>query len=201
MLEIRKNLQMVEWEREKCRSDLRNTEWALRIANIERRYTEEAKSIILQAAIDTRGQIKLRIEDLVTSAIASIVPPQKRYKFNMDFSDGGGVEFWLESPDGKTRSPFSVGGGIVDAESVGLRFSVWFLSGLRPTIVLDEPFRNLSPSLYGEEARKKASALLAELAHSIPIQIICITHDPDLIAAADDVISINMGDDGVSTIS
>jgi DNA repair exonuclease SbcCD ATPase subunit len=50
----------------------------------------------------------------------------------------------------------------------------------RPTIVLDEPFKHLSQDL-----RPKAAEMLKEISSKLGLQIIMVTHDVDLVEAAD----------------
>ena len=195
---MRGDLDKAIWAEQQLRKRLSATNARLRALNREQTWTEQAQAIIRQAAVDTRQSIKVHIADLVTAAIQSILPEQKWYEFEASFLDKGGVEFSLKK-GGRVRDPFGVGGGIVDIVSTGLRFAIWSLSQLRPVVLLDEPFRNLSRTLYGEQAKKKASALLKELSHELGLQLIVVTHDPDLIAEADAVFRVE-SDGEVSTI-
>jgi DNA repair exonuclease SbcCD ATPase subunit len=198
--QLRSDLDRLVFEEGQVRADLFTCECALRRANREQLFTEQAQVIIRQAAVDTRQEIRIHLSDLVTAAIQSILPEHKAWEFEATFLDRGGVEFALRKGD-KVRDPYDKGGGVKDIISVALRFAAWSLSQLRPVIILDEPFRNLSRTLYGEEAKKKASALLKELSRELGIQIITVTHDPDLIAEADRIFRVDQDGEEVSTVT
>jgi DNA repair exonuclease SbcCD ATPase subunit len=80
------------------------------------------------------------------------------------------------------------GGGIVDIASIGLRLVAWTLSKGKyfSTIILDEPFKHLS-SVYLESA----SNMLKLLSDKLGLQIIMVTHIPELIESADRVFNIS----------
>lgn len=69
-----------------------------------------------------------------------------------------------------------------------LRASMWSLRRGRsaPLLILDEPFRFLSEGL-----RPKAAALLKEVSERLGVQILMVTHAPELAAGADAVFTVS----------
>jgi DNA repair exonuclease SbcCD ATPase subunit len=67
----------------------------------------------------------------------------------------------------------SVGGGILDVVTFGLRLACLALMRPRPAqvLILDEPFRFLS-----EQYRENVKRLMVELSEELGIQIILVTH-------------------------
>jgi DNA repair exonuclease SbcCD ATPase subunit len=151
---------------------------------------EEAQAIIQQVSKDTQDQICFRIEDLVQNALDAIFPD--KYKFKMEFEMKRGkteTRIFLES-GGLQISPMdSNGGGVVDVISFALRIAAWAISKNRPTILLDEPFKFLSANL-----RPLLGELIQGISATLGIQIIMVTHDEEMISAADRIFRVGQTD-------
>ena len=92
--------------------------------------------------------------------------------------------------NGERIHPFDAsGGGAVDVATSALRFSIWSLGKSRNVIGLDEPFRFLSRDL-----QPKAAEMLKEISHRLDLQMIMITHSPDLIEGADKIFRTSIKD-------
>jgi DNA repair exonuclease SbcCD ATPase subunit len=78
---------------------------------------------------------------------------------------------------------------VVDLAAFALRVALWRISSpaLRPTIVLDEPFKHLS-----EDLQPKASALLKEVSSRLGVQFIMVTHSEELVESADRVFQVSL---------
>ena len=73
------------------------------------------------------------------------------------------------------------GVGVVDVLSFAMRLAVWSLSRPRtePVFILDEPFKYVS-----EDKLKLVGNALQELVETLGVQIIMVSHDEELIEAA-----------------
>jgi len=83
----------------------------------------------------------------------------------------------------------SNGGGVVDVLSFAFKVAVWAITaGQRhPTIVLDEPFKHLSLELHG-----RAMEMVRQLADQMGMQILMVTHSPELAEGADKVYRVSL---------
>jgi DNA repair exonuclease SbcCD ATPase subunit len=150
--------------------------------------TEKAQLIIQDVALQIQKQIQFHIEEIVTAAINSVFP--ETYKFKLDFvirRNVTEVDILLEK-NGKQIDPLTeVGGGLLDILSLALRISLWslFSKAKNNTIILDEPFKFLSRDL-----QYKAGEMLKKISNDLNLQLIIVTHIPDLIESADKIFEI-----------
>jgi DNA repair exonuclease SbcCD ATPase subunit len=86
------------------------------------------------------------------------------------------------------------GGGPIDVASFALRLMYWTLNKTRPIFVLDEPFKFVSVDL-----QPKCSEMLKMMPDKLGIQIVMISHLPEIIAAADKIFVVEQKA-GVSTV-
>jgi hypothetical protein len=153
----------------------------------------EAQSILQVAAVKTQELIREDMEKIVTAALQT-VPFKEDYEFNIDFVPRrNSTECDLSfNRGGNKMSPLdSSGYGAADVASFALRIAYWKLQGnLRPTIILDEPFLNLDVNRL-----PYAVTVLKRLAQEFGIQLIILSHKPEIIDAADKVIQISMRDE------
>lgn len=150
--------------------------------------TEEAHAIIQTVAEQTQRQLEYHISEIVSLALAAVfdspytlrvVFVQRRNKTECDI---------LFERDGNQFRPVdATGGGAVDVAALALRFSIWSLRRprTRNTIILDEPFRFLSRDLQG-----RAADMLGEISRRMGLQIVMVSHSPDLIEGADRVFNV-----------
>ena len=89
----------------------------------------------------------------------------------------------------------AAGYGAVDIANFALRAAIWSIHPSRNTQLLDEPFRNLSSDYH-----EKASEMVKKVSDSLELQIIMVTHQKDMISAADKVIEVEKDIDGISQI-
>lgn len=94
----------------------------------------------------------------------------------------GGVEF-----SGKVDSSF--GGSIAVIQGILFRVSMIFRRGMRPLLLLDETLRFVEKS-YADRAVR----LLQALAERLQLDILLITHDEDVVSAANRVYRISYVD-------
>lgn len=145
-----------------------------------------AKQLVIEVAKKTQLNIGARISGLVSLALAAVF--DNPYEFKVDFVERRGVTEadLLFVRDGYDLDPMtSSGGGAIDIASFALRLAVWTLGKSRPLFILDEPFRNLSLDL-----QSKAGLMLQELSRKLDIQVIMVSHNPEIISGADKVFKL-----------
>lgn len=154
-------------------------------AEREAAIAADAAAMLLAVADASRSAIRRRIERVVGLALA--------------IAFGQGVHFQLEVAQrrgqiemtplvgytvGKSivwRSLADVGGGVVDVVAFALRLSVVAMSRrtVAPIIIADEPFRHVSSDRMGYVAQ-----MVRRLADELKVQIIVVSHEPELAASA-----------------
>lgn len=146
----------------------------------------KARIIAQTIAENTQKQLEYHFSSLVTLALAVFPDPydfqlrfvRRRNKMEADliFSKNGN-----ETDDLKNTA----GGGVVDIASLALMFACQGLDKTSPIMLLDEPAKFLSVDL-----QEKASEFLKLLSNKLGIQIIMVSHLPNMIAAADNIIQL-----------
>lgn len=148
-----------------------------------------ARQLVIDVAKKTQLNIGARISDLVSLALAAVFDDP--YKFKIEFVERRGATEadLLFERDGYALDPMTAsGGGAIDIASFALRIAISTLGTSRKLFILDEPFRNLSLDLQA-----KAGMMLQELASKLGIQIIMVSHNPEIISGADKVFNLSDG--------
>jgi len=143
---------------------------------LEKNREEMLKKLELyNEAIEWLKGVRERRVSQVLSALESVVREGLKAVFGpaYDFAIKDGFKIIV---DGTEYSPKEVGGGVLDVISFCLRLGLVLLKGYSPILILDEPFRYLSRDL-----RPKVRTLLERLSDELNVQIIMITHDPELV--------------------
>lgn len=155
---------------------------------------DEARLILQAVAQLTQQELEYKISELVTLALEAVFPDpyQLDLSFEMKRGKTEAVLSFVPSTQGdevELVDPLSAsGGGAVDVAALALRVSLWSLQSpkTRPTLVLDEPLRFLSRDL-----QPKASQMLREISRRLGLQLIIVTHEPNLLEAADKVFEVS----------
>ena len=152
-----------------------------------RRY-EQAREIIRAVGLKTQEQLQYHISDITSMALEAVFDDpyellvefvQRRNKTECDL---------LFQRDGNTMDPMgSSGVGSIDVASLALRVVAWSMQSprTRNTIILDEPFRNLSV-----DNQERASQMLKELSEKLGLQLLIVTHSHTLTESADRIFSV-----------
>lgn len=153
-----------------------------------RRY-EQAREIIREVGLKTQEQLQYHISDITSMALEAVFDDpyellvefvQRRNKTECDL---------LFQRDGNTMDPMgSSGVGSIDVASLALRVVAWSMQSprTRNTIILDEPFRNLSV-----DNQERASQMLKELSEKLGLQMIIVTHMQTLTEYADKTFTVS----------
>lgn len=159
---------------------------------------EEALLILQQVGMKTQQELEFQISEIVSLALSSVFDDP--YEFKIEFVPRRGKTeadlYFLR--DGEKYFPLDDnGGGTVDVASFALRVALWNLSRpkTRNVLILDEPFKFLS-----SEHLSRASEMLKMISERLKIQIIMVTHIPELIDSADKVFTVTKNKKGISQI-
>jgi len=155
----------------------------------EKESALEAKIILQTAATNTQKNLEIHFSNIVTKALKIIF--EDPYTFVPKFVERRNkteCDLWLVKDNKMLRPKFAVGGGVRDIVSFALRLSYWKLERSSPVILLDEPFKNLSRHLI-----PKAVDTLKFLADKFQLQLIIVTHIPEIAQQADRLFEVEQG--------
>lgn len=127
-----------------------------------------------------------RLSVVVSKCLAAVFG-DKAYTFRLVFETKGRVSYQFER-DGELYTDLDqVGGGVLDVAAFALRVAAVCAARPRPeqVLVLDEPFRFVS-----KEYRPAVAGLLAAVSAEFGVQIIMVTHAPDLVPATAGVVKL-----------
>ena len=147
---------------------------------------KKVQILFQEIAQKTQANVEDHISNLVTLALKSVSPdfPNFVVKFVIRRKQLEADLFFEK--DGHLSNPlFSDGGGPKDISSFGLIIANWSMDKTRATIVLDEPFRQVSPDLQGN-----VSEMLDMLKKELDLQIIMVSHAEDINICADKTYNI-----------
>jgi len=159
-------------------------------------YAEKARIVIQQVAQDTQKNLEYRISNLTTTALHSVstewpefvavfTPRRGKTECDLFFKEFGVLE----------KPTDAAGGGPLDVGSFSLKITYWNLNSNRPSFILDEPFKFVSPGL-----QHKISDMLKMLSEKLGLQIIMVSHAEEVNYSADKTFVINRVD-GISRVS
>ena len=179
--------------------NLENDKNNLSKLNTRIKLLEEAQTFLQKVATDTQSELKLQIEDIVNLALETVFPGEYSFQvlFNISRGKTEAELLFLDQKTGRQIDPMNAsGGGVIDLTSFALRIASYALEqGNGNVIVLDEPFRFVSRDLVA-----RAGEILKVLSEKLNLQIILVTHIPELIDVANKVFEVKKQEDGVSKI-
>jgi len=165
---------------------------------------ERALEITKQVGLTTQKQLEYHLAEQVSLAMEAVFDDP--YRLIVNFLEKRGkteVELLFSRRDMEFPPLGSAGGGAIDIASLALRIAYWAMrrdKKIRPLLLLDEPFSQLK----GEEANKRALAIMQEISKNLKLQIITISDEriprEDIIDNADKVFQISQGKNGVSKV-
>jgi len=160
------------------------TEEKVKYDGFNQRHTDasDARVVIQEATNQTQKHLEFRMSELVTDANKSVFP--KPNKFIVRFVQRRGsteCDLLFEKNGNEMKPEDGAGGGPIDVTSFSLRVSFWSLRpDTRPIMILDEPFRFVSFDL-----QELCAEMLKVVSKELGIQIIMVSHLPNIIGCAD----------------
>lgn len=152
------------------------------------RVTEEVRTFFTVLADVQRKELEQRVESLVDYGVQAVFGPTYRFKVTSELRGKAiRTEFWLVENGLQLPLLDATGGGVGDVVSFLLRVVILCLARpvQRRVLVLDEPFKFVSASHFAT-----LTDLLQELSRSLELQLIMVTHKPELLDAASTIIRV-----------
>jgi DNA repair exonuclease SbcCD ATPase subunit len=153
-------------------------------------HSEEARAVIQIVSEQTQAELQYHVSEIVSLALAAVFDDP--YKLLLEFTQRRNkveADLWFVRGDEKIKPMEAAGGGAVDVAAFALRVAMWSLKRpkSRGTLILDEPLRFLSRDLM-----PKAAVMLSEVSKKLNLQIIMVSHSPELIEGADKYFEVTM---------
>ena len=169
-------------------------------AVLEKRHNTACKARIILQEIAQRTQqnIQQHISSLVTLALTAVERNAPEFVMRFESRRNQTECDLLFSEGSKEQHPLeSSGYGLCDIVSFALRIAFWAVRKTAPVMILDEPFRQLSPDYH--EAAGKMLKLVSE---KLGLQFIIVSHSETVNLAADKVFLVEKNyRTGISTVT
>jgi DNA repair exonuclease SbcCD ATPase subunit len=143
-----------------------------------------AQVFFSELAEQTQRQFREQVERLATAAVHSVFDRPYQVKLVSERKRGRMETEILIVENGEEFQPRGeMGGSMVDLLSFAMRIVLWSLQSPRSrnTFILDEPLKFLGTG----ERLQHAGQMLSEIARSLQIQLIIVTHEPELAELAE----------------
>lgn len=175
------------------------------LLNLKRQMVrhERALEIVKQVGLMTQKQLEYHLAEQVSLAMEAVFDDPYRLKVNFQEKRGKTEAEILFTRRGLEFPPLgSSGGGPIDVASFALRIAYWSMRQDRKVasvLLLDEPFSQLK----GEDANKRALAVVQEISRQLDVQIIMVSDEriprEDIIDNADRVFHVMRSNTGRSS--
>lgn len=162
-----------------------------RIESLERRKRgiDMATTVIQAVARDTQDQLRVRLEDVVQTALDVVFPA--KYIFHAEFVTRRGrteLDLWLDKDGTRIDDILNGnGGGVVDVISLALRICCLTLSTHERILLLDEPFKFIRG-----KARQRLGDMLSAISRQLGIQVIMVADVSDTGIVPDKEFNVSM---------
>ncbi len=158
--------------------------------NKELTIRQETQAFIQTAAEITQKTLEQQLCAVVSPALAAVFIDKDPYEFVVKFVQRRNTTECdlMFDRNGEPVDPLSDAGlGPADIASVALKVSNQTSSETRSVLLIDEPLKNLSKSYH-----TLAAIMFRELSKKLNLQLIVITHVPDLREGANRLITVDM---------
>lgn len=178
---ITERFQADELTRDSLVTKFKNLEVSKESLEIKLEDAENARAIIQIIAKKTLSNLEFRISNLVTLALSSVSPTWPEFVARVENRrNQTEVDLLFKEFDIEQDPLGSSGFGAADIAAFALRPSFWSLKKNRPVMLLDEPFRNVSPNF-----QHKVSEMITMISKKLGIQFLIVSHAEDINVAAD----------------
>ena len=152
---------------------------------------KKARIVFQEVAQQTQKNLEEHISNLVTLALKAVSPDFPNFIAEMTIKRNQlECNFWFETHGNKVSPMFSSGGGPKDIASFALIVSYWAMDKNRATLILDEPFRNVSPDLQAN-----VGDMLRMISDKLKLQLIMVSHADTINESADKEFKIELIDE------
>lgn len=157
-------------------------------AAIHMENCNKARAITQIVAASVQKKIEFHISSLVSMALSAVFPDPYKFELKYTVRRNKTEADLVFTKRGKEITDIlsTGGGGVGDIASLALRVAAWSLRKNRPVLFLDEPTKFLHDPVYQE----KASIVIKEIADKVGLQIIMISDQKEMVAAADKMFRI-----------
>ena len=141
---------------------------------------ETARELVQEVAQKLQQAVHNQIAGIVSLGLKTVFSEPYNFKINFEKKRGRTEARLIFERDGLELDPISAaGGGVIDVAAFALRVACLSLSkpSLRPILILDEPFKNVSKT---KGYLDQIPLLLEKLAEEMGLQIIMVTHIEEL---------------------
>lgn len=163
------------------------------------KYVEQAQVFLQKVAQETQEHLKFQIEDIVNLALETCFPGEYEFEILFEISRGktSAELSFKDQRSGRPIDPMNAsGGGVADVVAFALRIACYAMeNGTDNLIVLDEPMKFVSRDLLANVCE-----IFRTLADKLNLQVIMVTHIPELIDVADRVFVVKKNSNGISEI-
>ena len=163
------------------------------------KYVEQAQVFLQKVAQETQEHLKFQIEDIVNLALETCFPGEYEFEILFEISRGktSAELSFKDQRSGRPIDPMNAsGGGVADVVAFALRIACYAMeNGTDDLIVLDEPMKFVSRDLLANVCE-----IFRTLADKLNLQVIMVTHIPELIDVADRVFVVKKNSDGISEV-
>ncbi len=165
---------------------------------------ERALEIVKHVGLMTQKQLEYHLAEQVSLAMEAVFDDPYQLKVNFQEKRGKTeAEILFVRRDMEFPPIGSSGGGAIDVASFALRIAYWSMrqdKTVRPILLLDEPFSQLK----GEDANKRALAVVQEISKQLKVQIIMVSDEriprEDIVDNADRVFHVSQNRKGISSV-
>lgn len=189
---MRRSLERKKGRRDQLENSIEQTEIDIESAQEQLDACYEALVIIQTVAKKTQKHLEYHLSDLVSAGMASVFSDP--YQLAIEFvTRRNQVETEMSFiRDNRVFIPKKCGGGARDISALTLQFSIAAIMNprTRPLMLLDEPLKWLK----GRHLPRLGAQMITEISQKMkpPLQIIMVSHSPELIASADKVFEVTM---------
>lgn len=154
-----------------------------------------AHGLLTKLSDRRREDVRVRVERIVVAALRAVFGPRISFRFDVSVLRGivaikPEVGFMQQDGTFAYIGVDRVAGGVVDVLSLALRVAVLLARRpqLRPILIADEPLKHLS-----DEFLPNAAEMLRRLCDECGLQMLIVSHEPDVSLRANRVHRVSRG--------
>ena len=193
-----RKLQMYEGRLSSMKKDAVAASAAAVSARESARVSGWAHDLLSKLADRKREEVRVRVERIVLAALRSVFGSSIGFRFDVSILRGvvairPEIGFTQKGGTMAYVGVDQVAGGVVDVVSLALRVAVLLSRrpALRPVLIADEPLKHLS-----DEYLPAAAEMLRRLADECGLQMLIVSHEPDVSLRAHRVFRVSRDSSG-----